>query len=202
MAGGQVSAEWLNVPGNNAQVLNTAVTTPWLGSYVHAAGLQFFLDEGKTTQVAYSIPSRHTAGFGAQSIKFRARSNTGNPGIIEKAEIYNGDLKVATINGPWTLDATWRTINLNLGSVKPFPLGVSLVLSLTGGTGSSFYWFSGAGANFVNARSPSSNTSGRPLAHGTGGPDQATAFESAITASRNLAFCPDKISRSARNDIG
>lgn len=150
LAGTPAFAEYLNVPGTNAQVVGTTATTPWLGSYVWPDGVKFFVSEGKTATVVYSIPSRSGGTLAAQQLKFRWRSNGGS-GTIQKAVIYNGDTKVATINGPWTTNATWQTVPLDLGSAKTFGRGLSLVLTITGGTGSSFYWFSGAGVNFTGA---------------------------------------------------
>lgn len=151
LAGGQVFAEWMNVPGSSGQINSKTGTTPWLGNYIHEYGMKFFMDPGVNTEVIFAIPSRYTADIGARYLKLRIRSgNTNSTTSVVSVDVYNGETKVATVPGPWVLNTgAWRNINIDTLSMRTFPWGLSVRLNLSNGVNQSIIWIAGIGANFV-----------------------------------------------------
>jgi len=143
-----VNAAWYCAQGNNSVIQNPDATDAlqYLGW-----GPDFDAKSSSKNWVHLPIPGPGDTDRGARYIRIRIYTGSVDAWFSE-VHVYNGVNKIYTTTGSWS--DGYKTIEIDLGSVKKFDRGLSVSLRLLAGVEpmSHRVIIQGACANFVNIK--------------------------------------------------
>lgn len=141
-------AEWMEVSGYSGHVINYI----FLNESGYSAGTLWFEIPGMSysATVAFSVPTRFAPGVRVHKIRFRFAA-TNADSLVTSVDVYNGNSKVTTIEGPWHTtggEDIFKTVTLTLPAPRSFSSGLGLEIHVMNPYNAGVFRFAMAGADF------------------------------------------------------
>jgi hypothetical protein len=156
--GGRADATWHIIHGHGASIQdqdNKSIVTSYLRE---AIGLKVNLASEATSWIHFAVPTDYAVTenpntmLGARYIKVRYNIVNALDSRVQQIRVYNGETLVKTFNSQasWNT-AGWKTLVLDMGQVYYFVNGMGISIKINSGpdSGTDYFVFTEAGANFV-----------------------------------------------------